>query len=107
MSISKKNDYALFQKMLSKFLGCEVASEVLFCKGRKFRFDFAILDKKIAIEIEGGVWSGGRHTRGAGYSKDMEKYNLATLNGWRLLRYTPDQLNSLQTFEQIKTVFNL
>ena len=46
---------------------------------RKWRFDFVIghhpLNTKIAIEIEGGVFSHGRHTRGSGYVKDCEKLN--------------------------------
>lgn len=54
---------------------------------RKWRFDFAIPEFFIAVECEGAVWSGGRHTRGSGYSKDCEKYNNATLLGWRVLRY--------------------
>ena len=63
--------------------------EVRFHLTRKWRFDFALLplSKKIAIEVEGGVWSGGRHTRGSGYIGDMEKYNEAAILGWTVLRY--------------------
>ena len=39
-------------------------------------------------EYEGGVWTKGRHTRGKGYINDTKKYNLAVMNGWKLLRYT-------------------
>ena len=46
---------------------------------RKWRFDYAIPDHKIALEVEGGVWTGGRHTSSVGFMKDMEKYNTATL----------------------------
>ena len=45
-----------------------------------------------AVEIEGGTWSGGRHTRGAGYEADCIKYNIATLKGWRVLRFTSGML---------------
>ena len=48
----------------------------------------------MAIEIEGGTWTGGRHTRGAGYSGDCEKYNQALRDGWRVFRYTTDMLAS-------------
>lgn len=65
--------------------------EYKFCETRKWRFDYALPDEKIAIEIEGGVYSYGRHTRGCGYIKDMEKYNEAALLGWKVLRYTPQQ----------------
>jgi len=54
--------------------------------GRRWRFDMAWPDKMVAAEVEGGVWSRGRHTRGAGYVADCEKYNAATLLGWRVLR---------------------
>jgi len=59
-----------------------------FMKLRRFRLDFAWVDLMLGVEIEGGVWTGGRHTRGAGYSKDLEKYNLAAMHGWTVYRFT-------------------
>jgi len=61
---------------------------------RRFRFDCANPSQKIAIEIEGGIWLGnkGGHTNGIGYDKNMLKYNLATIEGWKILRYSPDTL---------------
>jgi len=50
----------------------------------------------IAVEVEGGVWSRGRHVRGAGYLADLEKYNAAVVMGWRVLRYTPQTLERLK-----------
>ena len=61
--------------------------EYIFSK-RKFRFDFAFVPQKIAVEIEGGIWTAGRHSRGRGMEKDMCKYNLAAKLGWRILRYS-------------------
>jgi len=66
--------------------------EVRFHPIRKWRFDVAFPDVKIALEIEGAVWTHGRHTRGAGFLGDMEKYNTATLMGWRILRCTWDDV---------------
>ena len=66
--------------------------EYKFDSTRKWRFDFAYPKIKLAIEIEGAVWTQGRHTRGSGFIKDCEKYNQATLLGWRLLRYHADSL---------------
>ena len=60
---------------------------------RKWRFDFALVDWKIAIEVEGGVYAKGRHTRGSGFSQDARKYNAATVLGWRILRYTTAQVD--------------
>jgi len=55
---------------------------------RRWRFDFSWPSRMIAAEIEGGTWSGGRHTRGSGYEKDCEKYNEAVRLGWSVLRFT-------------------
>ena len=68
--------------------------EYKFDPERKWRFDYAWLANLVALEIEGGVWTGGRHTRGAGYVKDMEKYNAAQLLGWVVLRCTPGDVES-------------
>lgn len=54
---------------------------------RKWTADFAYPKYKILIEIEGGVWISGRHTRGAGFINDCEKYSQAAILGWRVLRY--------------------
>ena len=62
--------------------------EYRFHPTRLWRFDFAFAYRKIAIEIEGGTWSGGRHTRGSGYAEDCLKYNEAAKLGWTILRYT-------------------
>lgn len=66
--------------------------EYRFNSKRRWRFDWALVARKVAIEIEGGVWTGGRHTSGAGFLKDCEKYNSAALMGWTVLRYTPKQI---------------
>jgi hypothetical protein len=55
---------------------------------RKWRFDFAWVDEKIAAECEGAIYMNGRHTRGSGFEKDCEKYNAAMLMGWRVFKFT-------------------
>lgn len=59
-----------------------------FHPSRKWRFDLAWPDLKIAVEIEGGIWNQGRHTRGVGFLADMIKYNEATRLGWRVYRFS-------------------
>jgi very-short-patch-repair endonuclease len=70
-----------------KASGIAVEREYRFHPTRKWRFDFAIPSRKIAIECEGGVWTGGRHTRGSGAIGDMEKYNAAAKLGWFVFRF--------------------
>jgi hypothetical protein len=62
--------------------------EYRFHPTRRWRFDFAWPDHLIACEVEGGTWAGGRHTRGAGFERDCEKYNEACLLNWRVFRVT-------------------
>lgn len=81
----------------------EPAREHRFAAPRRWRFDFAWPEHKIAAECEGGTWAGGRHTRGSGFKADCEKYNTATLLGWRVLRFTSDMVTSgeaVQTMQQ-------
>lgn len=54
--------------------------------GRGWRFDWAWPDRRVALEVDGGVWTRGRHTRGAGYIADMQKLNAAALEGWYVFR---------------------
>lgn len=85
----------------SKFLfiwrvagGPPLEREVQFHTSRRWRADFAHLPTRTLIEIEGGIFmrKGGRHTRGAGYAKDAEKYLEAAMAGWTVLRLTERQL---------------
>jgi very-short-patch-repair endonuclease len=70
--------------------------------GRKWRFDFCWPEHMVAVEVEGAVWSNGRHTRGSGYTKDVEKYNAATLAGWRVYRATADMIESGEAITMVE-----
>ena len=74
--------------------GLRFTSEYRFHPERKWRVDFAFEPQRIAVEVEGGHWIGGRHTRGAGFEGDCEKYNALALAGWRLLRFTGSMVKS-------------
>lgn len=76
--------------------------EYTFHPTRKWRYDYAWVDKRVCLEVEGGVWMAGRHSRGAGMLKDMEKYNAAACLGWRVLKVTPKALQTLTTFALVK-----
>lgn len=72
---------------------------------RRWRFDFAWVRQRVAVEIEGGAWTQGRHTRGVGFGADCAKYNAATLAGWRVLRFTGDMLRDpAQCVAQVVTL---
>lgn len=66
--------------------GTRLTREHRFAPPRRWRFDFAALSDRVAVEIEGAVYSRGRHTRGSGYVKDADKYNAAAALGWQVVR---------------------
>lgn len=68
--------------------------EYKFFPGRKWRADFAWPDKMLIVEYDGGIYSRGRHVRGKGFELDCEKFNAATLAGWRVLRFTRKHVES-------------
>ncbi len=72
-----------------------------FHPDRRWRFDYAWPAERVALEVEGGVWTEGRHVRGAGFLGDVEKYNAAALDGWTLLRTTPDRLLTGETLDML------
>lgn len=80
--------------------GPAIVPEYKFHESRRWRADFALLECGVLIEIEGGGFAGGRHTRGTGFANDAQKYLEAALAGWRVVRLVPQQLN-LPTIERI------
>lgn len=83
-------------------LGIGFEHEYKFHPIRKWRADFLISNTKILIEVEGGIWSQGRHTRGTGYIGDMEKYNAAAILGFQVLRFSTQQVKSGSAVQQIE-----
>jgi len=75
--------------------------EFKFHLWRRWRFDYAWPNYMVALEVEGGAWSGGRHTRGAGFLGDIEKYNEAAAGGWYVLRCIPRTLRTAATAELV------
>jgi len=82
---------AILFRIVALGLPCP-SQEYVFASPRRWRLDFAWVDQLIAIEAEGGTWVQGRHTRGAGFRSDCDKYNHAVLQGWRIFRITTDML---------------
>lgn len=78
--------------------------EYRFAPPRRYRFDFAWPDQKIAVEIQGGTFSGGAHSRGARQHNDFEKNNLAVLLGWRVIYGDTKMVKSGELLSLIKQI---
>ncbi|WP_429112543.1 hypothetical protein [Aeromonas rivipollensis] len=98
---------SLHDKVLSQLVGLpDPATELLFHPKRKWRFDYAWEEQKLALEIHGGIHSGGRHTRGRGFVEDRAKMNEASLLGWTVLEVTPEHIKSGQLRAWLLAAFN-
>lgn len=65
----------------------------VFLEHRKFEIDLAWPEYRVGVEVNGGVWSKGAHGRPLAILRDMEKSNLLVLSGWKVLRYTPQEVS--------------
>lgn len=111
INIDQKID--LFLKFLDVMKLPAPVKEYRFYDGRRWRFDYAWPDMKIALEVEGGVFGHkkndgteskkGAHSSITGILRDIEKYNAATSKGWRILRCLPDRLCTMNTVNLLKT----
>lgn len=82
--------------------GIPFAQEVRFHPVRRWRFDYIVTTTKIAVEVNGGLYSSGRHSRGAGAEKDMEKLNEALILGWRVIVVSPRHVKDGRALEWVK-----
>lgn len=92
----------VFRRNLERFAISEPVTEYRFHPTRRWRFDYAWPDARLALEVDGGVWVGGKHGRGSGIVKDHEKRNAAAVLGWRVLLVTPRDLPKLATALMVK-----
>lgn len=80
----------------------EFEREFRFDPTRKWRFDFAWHGPRVALEVEGGTWTNGRHTRGAGFEADCEKLSAAAIYGWCVIRATTEQVKKGHALEWVQ-----
>lgn len=98
---------SMHDKVLTQLVGLpDPATELLFHPKRKWRFDYAWEEQKLALEIHGGIHSGGRHTRGRGFVEDRAKMNEASLLGWTVIEATPEHIKSGQLRAWLLSAFN-
>ena len=103
-SVKKERVVSEGEAILSQHLRTlkiEFEQEFKFHPTRKWRADFHLKGKKVLVEVEGGIWSNGRHTRGKGYLGDLDKYNAATMMGYQVIRFSTEQVKSGKAIEQI------
>jgi|SRR3990167_657357 len=87
--VLQPSKYPFFEAMLIKHGLSGFVREFQFCPSRRWRADYAWPGHGLLVEIDGGVWTQGRHTRGAGFTSDQEKMNAAALLGFSVLRFQP------------------
>lgn len=76
--------------------------EYRFHPKRKWRFDMAWVEQKVAVEIQGGIWIKGGHTTGAGITRDCEKLDEGVKLGWKVFHFTKEQIESGYAVDTIK-----
>ncbi len=87
--------------LLTQIAACQLPepqTEYRFAPPRRWRFDFCwpSPELKLAVEVDGGGFVNGRHSRGLGIERDCEKFAAALLLGFRVLRVTPSQVENGQ-----------
>jgi very-short-patch-repair endonuclease len=94
-----------FRLLWGSLNGPELVQEHRFHPVRKWRFDFAHLATKVAVELQGGIWSGGRHGRGYGIVGDYEKLNESQFCGWVVIQLSAKQI-TMENVEKINALIS-
>ena len=76
--------------------------EYRFAPPRRWRFDWSWPDRRVALEVQGGLFVQGRHSRGAALLKEHEKLNTAAVLGWRILYCTPKQIQTGEALDIVQ-----
>ena len=71
-----------------KSVGVDMVQQYKFHPTRRWQMDFAHVETRTAVEIDGGEFVQGAHNRGARMANDYEKRNSATEMGWAVFQLT-------------------
>ena len=107
---TKTKPYPMFETLCIAHGLPQPEREVKFHKERKWKLDFSWVSEypqrppyyKVALEVEGGAFSGHGHRSVGKFLRDVEKYNEAALAGWTVLRCTTDDIKSGEVFALLK-----
>lgn len=108
--LPKKREKSIGEEMMAQHLDVykiPYEREVMFYPLRRWRFDFVLSGTKIAIEVEGGIFSGGAHTRGKHFEEDAIKYNTAAIENFKVLRFSTGQVTRGEAIAFIKRIKSL
>ena len=88
-----------FEALWQRWEGPPLEREYKFSAARRWRADYCHTEGRIIIELEGGIYSAGRHVRAEGYRADCEKYNAAAMLGYTVLRLGTGQVDDAHVGE--------
>jgi len=100
--MAKRSPLELALRRQLELHGLLDTEEMKFRDDRKWRFDFAWPIAKVACEVQGGLFMGGRHARPRGVLNDFEKFSEAAIDGWRLILVTGVEINNGTALDRIK-----
>ena len=101
------SNVALFNALCAAHGVPAPAHEYRFHPTRKWRFDFCWIDERLAMEVQGAIFTGGRHVRGAALVKEHEILHAAAILGYRVLFVTPQQLKTGEAFELVSKALEI
>jgi very-short-patch-repair endonuclease len=79
--------------------------EVQLIPGRLWRCDFYWNVYDVVVEVEGGVWKGGKHTSARGFEEDCRKYNAITAKGFKLFRFSTEMVTNGEAVRFLEKLF--
>ena len=91
--VARVSDYAdAFLRFMRSHGVDSFARDYVAIPGRRWKIDLAHVEKKIAVEIHGGTYARGRHSRHEGMQSDLEKERALVAAGWRCIAFTGEEI---------------